>query len=143
MDERLEKCQINMTMLWKTSSYLSLKVLAGILENEGERSLSEVFRMREGLILVSPLKEWVKESKSPTSYIPLVNNPEIENAHVVLPVQILWSPITWQSKIHVVNVSDTELNMKYEKIHMDENCNFSMEDRFLAGRYCSKEKDIF
>lgn len=143
MDERLEKSQINMTMLWKTSSYLSLKVLAVILENEAERSLSEVFRMREGLILVSPLKEWVKESKSPASYILLVNNPEIENAHVVLPEQILWSPITWQSKIHVVNVSDTELNMKYEKIHMDENCNFSMEDRFLAGRYRSKKKDIF
>lgn len=35
--------------------------------------------------LVSPLKEHVKESQSPASFTPLVNNSEIENTYVVVP----------------------------------------------------------
>lgn len=34
---------------------------------------------------------------------------------------------------------------KYEmgEIHVDENCNFSKEDGFLASKYCLKKQDIF
>ena len=62
----LGKCQMNMCMLWKTSSELSVKILAGMFENETERN-KQSFQTGEGLILVITLKTWVKERESPTS----------------------------------------------------------------------------
>ena len=115
----LGKCQMNMGMLWKTSSELSVKILAGMFENETERNLSRVFkRERDWYRSLHWKHGWRKENHQLA--FPSVNNSEIENKHVVLSEfiiseQTLWSCILLHSRIHGVKVSNTELNMKRGK----------------------------
>lgn len=60
----------------KENSDLAHSCCGHIQEWGREKSLSKGFRLREGLVLVSSLAEQVKESKSPSSLTPLVNDSE-------------------------------------------------------------------
>ena len=146
LEKGLAKCQMNISMLWKTRSDLSFKVLGGMFENETERNLSRVFKWeRDWDWSLHEKHGWRKENHQRA--FPSVNNSEIENKYVVLSefiisVRILWSCILdtqeyMGSKFQIQSWTWNRGKFTWKKT------NFSKEDGFLASKYCLKKQDIF
>lgn len=109
--------------------------------------LKQSFQTGEGLISVITLKTWVKERESPTS---ISISQQFWNRKQTCSIVRIYNFRANFMIMHPSTLKNTwGQSFKYRaehetgEIHMDENCNFSMEDRYFSNKCCLKKQDIF